>query len=145
MKLIMNLYHFTCADRAQQIAKDGLLPDLDARNMVGGADVVWLTERTDLSITRAESADVYERSGVLMTEWLVINSPRRVRLTVRIPTHDRKLFKYRPWLLKHRRPGMPDPYDGLFLPHWIYFDMIPPSKIVGVADLLDAARQTEAA
>jgi hypothetical protein len=142
--IVMILYHFTTAERAERIAKEGLLPASDISVMVGGAEVVWLTERVDLSATPAETAECFRRSGKRMTQWFVIHDPRPVRLTVRIPTHDRKLFEHRPWLRKHYRPGMPH-HDSCFLPHWIYFGVIPTSKIVEVTDVVIDAPMTRAA
>jgi hypothetical protein len=131
---IMILYHFTPADLVEQILEDGLLPYHGANNMAGGAEVVWLTERTDTRCTAAETAAMFERSGEVFEHWLFNSTHRNVvRLTVRIPSHDRRLFRYRPWLRKHWRPGMPEHkwtgYGGGDA-HWIYFGEIPPSKIV---------------
>ena len=131
----MILYQFTPADRVEQILEDGLLPYYDTRNMVGGEEVVWLTERTDTRLTAAETAAVFERTGDVMEHWLSNSTHRNVRLTVRIPSHDRRLVRYRPWLRKHWRPGMPHPEDKCMDftkadAHWIYIGEIPPSKIV---------------
>jgi hypothetical protein len=133
----MILYHFTLAELTEQILRDGLLPAVDSNNMVGGAGVVWLTERTDLIISASERAVIYERSGKLISKWLSDPSERpMVRLAVRIPGQNRRLVRYRPWLRKHWRHGMPDP-DARFMKytpdtHWIYFGEIPPSAIIEV-------------
>ena len=133
----MILYHFTLAERTEQILRDGLLPAVDSNNMVGGAEVVWLTERTDLIISASERAVIYERSGKHITKWLSYPSEKpMVRMAVRIPGHNRRLVRYRPWLRMHWRHGMPDP-DTRFMKytpdtHWIYFGEIPPSAITEV-------------
>jgi hypothetical protein len=134
---IMILYHFTPADLVEQILEDGLLPYHDLRNMLGGAEVVWLTERTDTRCTAADTAGIFEWSGEVMEHWLSFAQRKVVRLAVRMPSHDRRLFRYRPWLRKHWRPGMPHP-DNKYMDftganaHWIYFGEIPLSKIVEV-------------
>jgi hypothetical protein len=133
----MILYHFTPAERVEQILTEGLLPASDSNNMVGGAEVVWLTERTDLVISASERVVIHERSGRHMTSWLYNPGERpMVRLAIRIPSQNRRLVRYRPWLRKHRRPGMPDPNARYmnYTPdtHWIYFGQIPPSWIVEV-------------
>ena len=87
----MILYHFTLADRAEHILKDGMRPYHDINKMVGGAEVVWLTERTDLSISAAEKAVIFEKSGRLMNAWLSYPERRVVRLAVGIRSRDRRL------------------------------------------------------
>jgi hypothetical protein len=129
----MILYHFTSADRTKSILTQGLLPQSDRHNMLGGSDVVWLTERTTLCCTPAETSAIFERSGVRMENWLDF-SRDVARLIVRIPSHDRKLAEYVPWLRKHWRRGMPSPDDKCWgftggTEHWIYFGSIPPSNI----------------
>jgi hypothetical protein len=69
------------------------------------------------------------------------------RFTVRLPSSDRKLNRYRPWLRRHPFDGCPDSDDSFsaraFDRWWIYFDEIPSSKIIecGIepATLMEAA------
>jgi hypothetical protein len=134
----MILHHFTLTDRVDQIMRDGLTPSYDRHEMLGGAEVVWLTEKTVLRATPSERRAIYFRSGQLYRSWMYNTIEDQVsRLSIRIPSHDRKLFKYHLWLRKHSRPGMPYPYDEVMLhngmtAHWIYFGEIPPSAIVAV-------------
>jgi hypothetical protein len=134
----MILFHFTLADRAEQILTDGLKPAYDGHAMLGGADVVWLTERSVLRISAAERAAVYKRSGEIYRSWLFNTiEDQVVRLSIHVPSHDRRLERYRAWLRKHWRPGMPHPDDTCMDfahmdAHWIYFGEIPPSSIVAV-------------
>jgi hypothetical protein len=97
----MILYHFTKDSVIDEILTEGLLPSVDVSNMLGGAEVVWLTERTDTRLTDENSNAIFEQTGVQMKHWLELRDPdhdSHVRLTVRIPSADRKLFKYAPWL-----------------------------------------------
>jgi hypothetical protein len=133
----MILHHFTPIERVEQILTEGLLPASGSNNMVGGAEVVWLTERTDLVISASDRVVIHERSGRHMTNWLPNpGEGPMARLAVRIPSQNRRLIRYRPRLRKHRRSGMPDPNAGFmdYTPdtHWIYFGQIPPSWIVEV-------------
>jgi hypothetical protein len=48
---------------AKQIGSEDLLPAGDIHNMLGGAEVVWLTERTDLGVTPAETARSMNGAG----------------------------------------------------------------------------------
>jgi len=133
----MILYQ-TIRERAEQILREGLLPAGDRHNMLGGAEVVWLTRRKVLRMTAAERAVVYNRSGQIFRSWLFNTIENEVvRLSVRIPSHDRRLERYVPWLRTHWRPGMPDPYDSILghngmQAHWIYHGEIPPSNICAV-------------
>jgi hypothetical protein len=146
----MILYHFTLAERAEQILKHGLLHAGDRHNMLGGAEVVWLTEREVLRMSAAKRTAVNERSGQIFRSWLFNTIENEVvRLSVRIPSHDRNLKKYRPWLRKHWRPGMPDPDDS-YMDYtradacWVYFREIPPSKIIEVVNDRSDFSQAEA-
>ena len=127
----MKLYHFTSRDRADAIAVEGLLPN--GTDMSGGKRVVWLTERTGLSMTAEEHA-VINRRGHFFKRWFNIGAQPMVRLEVDIDKHDPKLFRYRPWLRKQpRSPNMPNP-DADYMKytpatHWIYFGKIEPSQI----------------
>ncbi|SHG79106.1 hypothetical protein [Bradyrhizobium erythrophlei] len=146
----MILYHFTRAERAEQILKHGLLPAGDRHNMLGGAEVVWLTEREVLRMSAAERKAVYERSGQILRSWLYSEMEDEVvRLSVRIPSHDRRLERYMPWLRKHWRPGMPNPYDSFWRrnvmeAHWIYDGEIAPSSICAVDKDRSCFSQAEA-
>ena len=57
-----------------------------------------------------------------------------VRLTVKIPTHDRKLVPYMRWLRKNDSTYRPDDPDKAFAAlmnrWWVYFGTIPPDKII---------------
>lgn len=134
----MILHHFTLAERVEQILKEGLLPAGDRYNMLGGAEVVWLTEREVLRMSAAERMAVYERSGQMLRSWLYSEMENEVvRISVRIPSRDRRVERYVPWLRKHWRPGMPNPYDSILRrngmeSHWIYHGEIPPSSICAV-------------
>jgi hypothetical protein len=131
----MILYHFTLADRTEQILEHGLLPRDDRRNIVGGEQVVWLTQQSDTCCSEAESAMFYERTGIAPTHWLLnLADIPVVRFKVRIPSHERKLARWESWSRKHPWVGMPDLDNILFKRSikndWIYFGRIAPSKIV---------------
>ena len=107
------LNHFTRPEHLAAIAKDGLLPLEDRRDMADGKTVVWLTEEA--------SADYLEAGAV--------------KLTVDLPSDDPKLFRYMPWLREKLWDSAPDPKEALAeFPNpdlwWLYFGTIPPLRII---------------
>jgi hypothetical protein len=138
----MLLHHFTHADLLPLIEERGLVPRADVNLMTpGDQPVVWLTEQTSLRIQKAERIGDWDKD-----EWLVGGT---ARVTVRIPTHDRKLARYIPWLKKHGAPGVdPEMASATIARHWwVYFGSIPRDQIVGCTADVDAstARIIEAA
>ena len=103
--------------------------------------VVYLTDKPTVEATDAELALVEQlptRVTIVSKRWLQgqDNEPL-ARLTLRLPSHDRKLKQYGRWLRAnhHRIDGLPDPDEDYLLLRrvttewWLYFGDIPPSKI----------------
>jgi len=140
----MILYHFTLADRAARIRRDGLVPAFDRDAMLGGEEVVWLTELTDLRVTPEQRALFLERTGEVFTRWMYDGVESGVvRLSIKMPTRDRKLagtahgFASRSvtGCSRWRTPMIASCSNWPWGCHWIYFGIIPPSKIVEQVDI----------
>jgi len=132
----MKLYHFTQADYLPSIRESGLLPsepsisDLD---LVNGESVVWLTELANTRMTAAECEQAIA-SGNEDNDghWFGRGKPL-ARLTLRIPSHDRKLVRYVSWARKHAiEEKLENPlFKTRFAQaNWIYFGIITPDKII---------------
>jgi hypothetical protein len=70
----LRLYHFAKVVAVPSIKTHGLLPHDDTQNMVGCEQIVWLTELQDTHLTVAESARIFERTGVWTDRWLEFTS-----------------------------------------------------------------------
>jgi hypothetical protein len=155
----MILYHFTKPENVAAIQRDGLLPSLtgDSVSMVGcGPPVVFLCDTPTTAVTDQKLRIFRQRcpdEPIVSKRWLGHNHDKPlVRFTVRLPSSDRKLKRYRPWLRRHLFDGCPDPDDDFSVGNldtwWIYFGAIPPSKIIDctieAAQLLEPATAAEA-
>src|SRR4051812_3241840 len=137
----MNLYHFTSLANVEAIKRLGLLPSLtgDSLSMVGyGPPVVFLCEKATTALTDRELEIFRAREPnqlIVCKRWLKSHTSEPLaRFTVRIPSSDRKLKRYRQWLRRHLFAGCPDPDDSFLVRHidswWIYFGEIPASMIM---------------
>jgi hypothetical protein len=130
----MELYHFTSPDRVDAILAGGLEPRNDNcrdGDAVWGLlswprDCVWLTRNMD------EIPTVYGTWDKL----------RRI-VAVRIPTADKRLISFVRWM----REKLPEDVAALIADNldnndartdwrswWIYFGVIPPTRILGFAE-----------
>ena len=115
------------------------ISDLD---LVNGESVVWLTELADTRMTAAEcELAIYYGGDDGNGYWFGQGKPL-ARLTIRIPSHDRKLFRYVSWARKHDIEEKLE--NSLFetrfaQANWIYFGTITPDKIIACDE---AALQT---
>jgi hypothetical protein len=130
----MKLYHFTHADNLPSIRESGLSPsepsisDLD---MVNGESVVWLTELSDTPMTAEEREQMIAFCGDDCNGHWIGHGLPLVRLTLRIPSHDRKLIRYMSWKRRHASDLIVARHTARFAQaNWIYFGTLTPDKII---------------
>jgi hypothetical protein len=132
----VKLYHFTSADCLTLIRERGLLPSepsINDHDLMDGESVVWLTELADTRMTAAECEQAnYHGGDDGNGHWFGHGKPL-ARLTLRIPSHDRKLVRYMSWARKHAIEEKLD--NPLFKTrfaqaNWIYLGIIAPDKII---------------
>jgi hypothetical protein len=95
----MRLYHFTDMHRLQNggtILKEGLKPKGDP--WLPPADVVWLTANEDPEFMFVLDDDTLDPG------W----KTNRCRITVGIPSTDKRLVRWEKWILKQRVIQIPD-------------------------------------
>jgi len=130
----MILYHFTAPTNVESILRQGLMPAQRFDSALGyGRNAVWLTTKPTREISERHKVLWRERRPDLYSdsqEWLPAAT---VRLSVRIPSHDRKLVQYVPWLRKHPWEDCPDIDDEIvrvgMKDFWIYFGVITPDRL----------------
>ena len=132
----MIFHHFTYPKHLDAILRDGLKPGdgrasaSETNLMTGGEPVVWLSPRPSLVLSRRKRELLLAR-GILYGPNQSNLPHATVCLRVIIPSSDKKLKQYFPWLRKHTWEGCPDPSDELIstMDDWIYFGTIAPSRL----------------
>jgi hypothetical protein len=134
----MILYHFTPVENVDAIKQQGLHPAEETRGRMlpPGECVVWLSEipTTEMSEDDCAIFEMREGEPVVTKRWLRYRSNEPLaRLTVNLQPNSRFLRHYKTWLQGRYWEGCPDPSDSfgrsVIEKWWIYFGVIPPSKI----------------
>jgi hypothetical protein len=141
----MILYHFTAVERIDAIMKEGLTRGDVPTSTRGGRNGVWLTSDPEpVGHGVDEAAEMTEEDRNFVLEWRGILPPkgtkwqnkRAVRITVVVPTTDRKLVKWTTWGRRHCEQGM---YECLlkaggskYDTWYVYFGIVEPSKFRAV-------------
>ena len=110
----------------------------DNLSMVGyGPPVVFLCDTPTTAITDRELEIFRERQPdhpIVSKRWRSHTDEPLAKFTVRLPSNDRNLKRYLPWLRGHPFDGGPDPDDGFMVrvidTWWIDVGEIAPSKII---------------
>lgn len=135
----MILYHFTYPKHLPAILREGLKPAdgsaSEGKGRVGGTltgnrEAVWLTPEPTLVPSRRKR-EIWLTRGMLFGPRSSNLPLATVCLKVIIPSHDKKLKQYFPWLCKHQWEGGPDVNDELLLENndWLYFGTIAASRV----------------
>ena len=155
----MLLYHFTCHEYMERISREGLnRGDVPLRRIAPlyETNAVWLTdisqpEGCGLSdareFTEEDRLQYFKVFGELLPPNSVYPDKKAVRITVVIPSSDRRLKRWLNYGRKHCEPGFYDELvraDGRTHKHWwLYFGIIPPDQFRAV-DYLNSTRPAAA-
>jgi hypothetical protein len=136
----MILYHFTAREYLDEISEQGLTRGDVPLTDCTGVNAVWLTTDKNPAghglgeareMTNAERAAFRQWEGVMPpegTRWL---NKRAVRITVLIPTSDRKLRYWPQWgrkrLSSRDYEGLKVTGGGKAKTWWLYFGVIRPT------------------
>jgi hypothetical protein len=138
----MILYHFTSVERLESIRREGLnRGDVPTRfkGPLYETSAVWFTTEPQpeghglfeaKTLTEEDRRDYFETFGVLPSEGSQYLNKKAVRITVSIPSSDRRLVRWLTWGRKHCEPGL---YDALSKGNhhktwWLYFGTIAPDQ-----------------
>lgn len=138
----MILFHFTAIEYIEDIKKEGLNRGDVPTSMYDGRNGVWLTSDPEPSghglsereeLTDEDRNSLWRCTGSLPPKGSsFFPNKLAVRITVVVPTTDRKLVRWRKWSRKHCEPKT---YDLLTKANghkhdtwWIYFGLIEPSR-----------------
>ena len=145
----MILYHFTWVEYLDSIKRDGLnrgdVPT-KLRGPLFETNAVWFTTEPqpeghglgEFKILTEEDRKLhFEVFGVLPPEGAVFFDKKAVRITVVIPSNDRRLVRWLTWGHEHCEPGL---YDALSKGNshktwWLYFGTVAPDQFRAVDHL----------
>jgi len=142
----MILYHFTCVEYLESIRREGLnRGDVPTRfkGPLFETTAVWFT--TDPKpeghglyeakiLTDEDRRSYLEVFGDLPAEGSRYFNKKAVRITVIIPSNDRRLVRWLTWGHKHCEPGL---YDALSKGNrhktwWLYFGTVAPDQFCAI-------------
>jgi hypothetical protein len=152
----MILYHFTCVEYLESIRRDGLnRGDVPTRfkGPLYETNAVWFTtepqpEGHGLSeaqtLTEEDRRGHFEIFGVLPSEGSGYPNKKAERITVIIPSSDRRLVRWLTWGRKHCEPRL---YDALSKGNhhktwWLYFGTVAPDQFRAIDHLKNAGMST---
>jgi hypothetical protein len=150
----MLLYHFTAADYLDDIKEQGLTKGVVPLSSTDWLNAVWLT--TDCNpvghgLTDGREATCQEKILQGLDPAVPARFPdhRAVRITVRIPSSDRKLRHWPAWGKKRLRPDwyrtLSRTGGGKEKTWWLYWGVIPPERFDAIELLRARAPKTLAA
>jgi hypothetical protein len=143
----MILYHFTCVEHLESIMQEGLTRgDVPTRfkGPLSENNAVWLTTEPQPEghglggdaqmLTEEDRKRHFEIFGVLPSEGAWHPNKKVVRITVVIPSTDRRLVRWLKWGRKHCEPGLYDALSegNLHKTWWLYFGTVAPDQFRAV-------------
>ncbi|HEY9537593.1 MAG TPA: hypothetical protein VIS03_08360 [Kiloniellaceae bacterium] len=145
----MILYHFTAREYLPSILEEGLTKGEVPTSAYGPApNAVWFTSDgspqghglSDEKILSPEEVQVMRRMhGVDYPDDLMFPNKKAIRIKVKLPSSDRRLFHWPAWSRKRMSRQWLDALHKAGGPRWrtwyIYFGVVPPSDFLEVLDM----------
>lgn len=110
----MVLFHFTSIDRLDDILREGINRGTVSTSTSERSHGIWLTTDSDPSehglgagavLSQGAKAAVERRLGRRFADDVAIPDKRAVRITVIIPSRDKRLVRWLPWAQKRCDPA----------------------------------------
>jgi hypothetical protein len=149
----MILYYFACIEYLDSIKRNGLTRGDVPTKFKGPlfeTNAVWFTTDPQpeghglgeaKTLTEEDRRAYFEVFGILRHKGSRIPDKKAVRITVVIPSNDRRLVRWLNWGRKHCEPGLYDALakGNLHTTWWLYLGTVSPNRFCYIDHLHDNA------
>lgn len=152
----MIFYHYTTKDALASIQREGLTRGEAPYNDTQVANAINLTTDKDPGghgldaggqMVTEEQSSLWRTKGIYVPAGTVFANKREARITLKLPSSDPKLKRWRSWSRKNCDPGYPERLEKAggasakkAKTWWLYFGVIPPESFLEIDILVpDAA------
>ncbi|GMN04109.1 hypothetical protein MTsPCn3_28400 [Erythrobacter sp. MTPC3] len=151
----MIFYHYTTRDAIESIQREGLTRGEAPLSDTRVVNAINLTTDKDPSghgldaggkVVTEEQSSLWRTKGIHVPAGTVFANKREARITLKLPSSDPKLKRWRSWSRKNCDPGYPDRLERAAGANskkaktwWLYFGVVPPESFLDVEILVPAS------